>query len=67
MPAAVSMAALNGQPATLTYTAVEGDIVMPALAGVLRMAGQSAFLDVTRIPPKPMELKFGRKVYLRRW
>jgi len=67
MPAAVSMAALNGQPATLTYTAVEGDIVMPALAGVLRMAGQSAFLDVTRIPPKTMKLQFGRKVYLRRW
>jgi len=67
MPAAVSMVTVNSQMAVLTYTAVEGDIVMPVSADVLKMAGQSAFLDVTRIPPKPMELKFGRKVYLRRW
>jgi hypothetical protein len=67
MSADVNVAIMGGRPATLTYTAVEGDIVMPVSAGVLRMAGQSAFLDVTRIPPKPMELKFSRKVYLRRW
>jgi hypothetical protein len=67
MPVAVSMATLGGQSAFLTHVEVEGDIVMPVSAGVLRMSGHPAFLDVTRAAPKTMKLQFGRKVYLRRW
>ena len=67
MPAAVSMATLTGKMVVLTHVEVEGDIVMPVSAGVLAIAGQYASLDVYRVLQQPGELKFGRKVYLRRW
>jgi hypothetical protein len=67
MPALTGTLTATGKMVVLTYVPFEGDIVMPVSAGVLRMAGHPAFLDVTRVAPKTMKLQFGRKVYLRRW
>jgi hypothetical protein len=57
----------SGQTATLTYVAFEGDIVMPVSAGVLRMSGRDASLNVSRAVQQVGKLEYGRKVYLRRW
>jgi len=64
LPAAPGTVTLSGLAVNLIYQEQAG---LTAATGVLVMSGHPAVLDVTRILPKPMELKFGRKVYLRRW
>jgi hypothetical protein len=67
MPALTGTLTASGKPVVLTYVAFEGDIVMPASAGVLMMSGRDASLNVRRAAQDVGKLEFGRKVYLRRW
>jgi hypothetical protein len=67
MPALTGTLTASGKPVVLTYVPFEGDIVMPASAGVLMMSGREASLNVRRTAQEVGKLEFGRKVYLRRW
>jgi hypothetical protein len=67
MPALTGTLTATGKLVVLIYVPFEGDIVMPASAGVLMMAGREASLNVRRAVQEVGKLEFGRKVYLRRW
>jgi len=61
---------VSGRTANLAYVPFTGDHVMPASAGVLALAGQSAELRISRtVQPtaQPGRIVFGRTVWLRKW